>query len=71
MCIAAPGSVIAVHDGYIEVDYGGFVRQAMSAGVSVRPGDQVLVQMGIVIKVLGQAESISTREAWIDTLGHE
>ncbi len=53
MCLAIPGRIASIQDGYAEIDYGGVSRRASlrlmkTAGV----GDHVLVHAGFVIQIL-------------------
>ncbi len=65
MCIAAPGKIVRTHNKQADVDYGdGVVRTVLIAHHKVRPGDHVLVQMGIIVKILSNEESSSIQKAW-------
>jgi len=66
MCIAAPGKVTKVKKREVEVEYPGVSekRRAMLSGDKVNVGDMVMVQMGIVVKVLGASEAKEMKQAW-------
>lgn len=65
MCIAAPGKVVKVKSKQADVDYGGgIMRTVLLADHNVHVGDLVLVQMGIIIKILSQGDANEIRKAW-------
>lgn len=64
MCIAAPGRVIKVEGHKVTVQYPGVSRIALVGEEKVGVGDYVLVQMGIVIKVLTPEEAMASMDAW-------
>ncbi|HNQ31385.1 MAG TPA: HypC/HybG/HupF family hydrogenase formation chaperone [Candidatus Woesebacteria bacterium] len=64
MCIAAPGKVTRVDPQQVWVDYGEVHRPAMRASLSPRVGDYVLVQMGVVIKILSDKEARAIKTRW-------
>ena len=57
MCVAAPGKVISVEDGYAKVDYDGNIIKAHAGIVSGKPGDYVLVHAGMIIQTIKQQEA--------------
>lgn len=65
MCIAVPGTVTRVEKGFVLVSYPNLIEQkALSANLPIVLGDKVMVQMGIVVKVLTPAEAKSASVAW-------
>jgi hydrogenase expression/formation protein HypC len=64
MCIATPGKVIKVDGKKAVVKYSGESRQVLTGGESVKVGDYVMVQMGIVVKTASRAEVIESLKAW-------
>lgn len=66
MCIAAPGKVVEVKKKEVVVEYPGVAekRRAMLSGDKVKVGDMVMVQMGIVVKVLSAEEAHEVKQAW-------
>ena len=64
MCLAIPGKVISINHNKAEIEYPGQVRPAMVLDVPVVKGDYVMVQMGIVVKVLTKEEAESSLKAW-------
>lgn len=68
MCIAAPGRVTKIKGREVEVEYPGIQekRRAMVGGEKVKEGDVVMVQMGIVVRVLGEEEADEVVKAWND-----
>ncbi len=65
MCLAIPGKVIGIKNGRARVRYpGNIVNPALITDEKVEIGDSVLVQMGIIIKILTPAEASVSRKAW-------
>lgn len=66
MCIAAPGRVTKIKGREVEVEYPGLneKRRAMLSGDKVKVGEVVMVQMGIVVRVLGEEEARQVNESW-------
>ncbi len=59
MCLAIPGIVKNIKGQKVLVKYPMEERYALLAGEKVKVGDYVMVQMGIVIKVLTHEEALS------------
>lgn len=64
MCIAAPGKVTTITSKTATVSYGAVEHPAMIMDVVPKTGDYVLVQMGIIVKVLSEEERTSAENAW-------
>lgn len=64
MCIAAPGQVTKIEGRKATVKYPGESRFALIGDEAVKEGDFVMVQMGIVVKVLSSKEAKATLTAW-------
>jgi len=64
MCIAAPGKVIKKNGGKATVQYNKEIREVLLGEENAAIGDYVLVQMGIVIKVLTPTEAQESLQAW-------
>ena len=64
MCLAAPGKVIKVDGQRTIVQYPGETREAMTGGETVKKGDRVLVQMGIIVQKLSPDEAASASGVW-------
>lgn len=58
MCLAFPGKVKEIKGERVLVEYPQETRLALAGGEPVKLGDFVMVQMGIVIKIL------TSEEAW-------
>jgi hydrogenase assembly chaperone HypC/HupF len=68
MCIAAPGKVISIVNKMAKISYpGGIENKAMVMEVVPKVGDYVLVQMGIVLRILSKEEVRASRSAWSET----
>ncbi len=55
MCLAIPGRIIGIKDGFAEIDYSGVSRRAsLRLSQSAAVGDFVLVHAGFVIQILDE-----------------
>jgi len=55
MCLAIPGKIADIKDGYAEIDYGGVSKRAsLRLFENAKVGDCVLVHAGFVIQILDQ-----------------
>lgn len=55
MCLAVPGRIIRIKEGYADIDYSGVSRKASLRLVeSAAVGDYVLVHAGFIIQILDQ-----------------
>lgn len=57
MCLAVPGKIKSIEGKKVMVQYPGETRQVLVGDERIRIGDSVLVQMGIVIKILTPKEA--------------
>ena len=57
MCVAYPGTVLAVEDRTALVDFSGTKVEALTGLVRTKPGDRVLVHAGCVLQVLPPEEA--------------
>lgn len=64
MCLAFPGTVKEIKGLSATVKYPSFSKQVLVGDKNVKVGDKVLVQMGIIVKVLSKKESKSIQNAW-------
>lgn len=64
MCLAIAGQIKSVTGRKAVVKYPGETRVAMLSDDNVKPGDYVMVQMGIVVKKLTQSEANASLRAW-------
>jgi hydrogenase assembly chaperone HypC/HupF len=60
MCLAIPGKVKKIKGRQALVEYPGEVRPALIGEKGVKVGNYVLVQMGIIIKILSKKEAKTT-----------
>ncbi len=67
MCLAIPGKVKSVKGHSAVVQYPGETRTVMVGEEKLKPGDFVLVQMGIVIDILTPTEASESSKAWEQT----
>jgi len=66
MCIAAPGIVKKINGREASVEYPGLTQKALIGVKSLMVGDYVLVQMGIIVKIIDKQEKKSRQEVWRD-----
>lgn len=52
MCLATPGKITKIEGQKATVDYGSEKRQVLTGGEKIKVGDYVMVQMGIIIRIL-------------------
>jgi hydrogenase assembly chaperone HypC/HupF len=64
MCLAIPGKVKEIQGERLTVEYPTETRAALAGEIPVKTGDYVLVQMGIVIKVVTKKEAYESWDAW-------
>ncbi|HEX9007836.1 MAG TPA: HypC/HybG/HupF family hydrogenase formation chaperone [Patescibacteria group bacterium] len=64
MCLAYPGLVKEISGLKATIQYPSGTRQALVGDQKVKVGARVLVQMGIVVKVLSKKESNLITTAW-------
>lgn len=64
MCLAIPGRIIEKKGEKIIVEYPGEKRTALAGGMDVKSGEFVLIQMGIAIKKVTEAEAKRSWKAW-------
>ncbi|MFO0703210.1 MAG: HypC/HybG/HupF family hydrogenase formation chaperone [Patescibacteria group bacterium] len=64
MCIAAPGRVKEINGREALVSYPGTTQKALVGVKDLKVGDRVLVQMGIIIKIIDHKSEKQMTEAW-------
>ncbi len=64
MCLAIPGKIIEINGHSAIVQYPQEKRKVLVGDDPIKIGDFVMVQMGIVIKILSKKDAISTQKAW-------
>lgn len=65
MCLAIPGQIKSIEGREAEVDYVGYPpKKAIIGEMGVMVGDWVMVQMGIIAKVMTAEEAKSVLAAW-------
>lgn len=53
MCLAIPGKIISIQNGYAQIDYSGVTRSAsLRLFEDTKVGDYALVHAGFVIQIL-------------------
>ncbi len=73
MCIAVPGRVLSISDGWAKVDFSGNIVEADVRLVDAKVGDFVLVHAGCAIEVMkpSQADALAELLSEIEALSHE
>ena len=70
MCLAVPGRIRSIRDGYADIDYGGlFKRASIRLFPKAKNGDFVLVHAGFVIQVLDQNAGEELERLITETIG--
>lgn len=62
MCVAVPGKVVEISDGFATVDYNSNRIKAGTGAADVKPGDYVLVHAGLIIQKLSESEALEMQE---------
>ena len=70
MCLAIPGKIKEVKGRQVLVEYPEEARLALVGDEPVKVGDNVLVQMGIVVKILSDEEAAAAIDAWSNNGGN-
>jgi len=65
MCLAIPGKIKEIRDKMVLVEYPGQEREAFRGDEDVKVGDYVLVQMGVVSRILSKKDALEMQSAWI------
>ena len=67
MCVAVPGKVITSEEGQALVDVNGVSRRVSCVGLpDVRPGDFVLVSLGMAVERISEGEARALQSLWAD-----
>ena len=64
MCLAIPGKIKEIKGRQELIEYPKETRLALVGDDPVKVGDFVLVQMGIVVKILSKDEADAAIKAW-------
>ena len=62
MCVALPGTVTKIEDGFAVVDFSGNTVNAATGLVDVAVGDKVLVHAGCIIQKVQKEEAEELEE---------
>lgn len=65
MCLAIPGKVKKILDKKVLIEYPNVEREAFLGDADVKIGDYVLVQMGVVSRILTEENALEMQKAWI------
>ena len=69
MCVALPGEVKEIKDGFALVDFSGNTVQAATGLVDVAVGDRVLVHAGCIIQKVQKEEAEELEELFAELSG--
>jgi hydrogenase expression/formation protein HypC len=70
MCLAIPGRITGINDGYAEIDYGGVSKKAsLRLFENAVVGDRVLVHAGFVIQILEHDDGTELEKLIEETMG--
>lgn len=64
MCLAYPGIVKEINGLKAVVKYPSYSKNVLVGDRDVKVGDRVLVQMGIIVKIISRKESKLITDAW-------
>ena len=64
MCLGVPGRVVEVKGRTALVDFGGVVREVDATLEDVKPGDYVIVHVGVIISKLDEETAKETIRIW-------
>lgn len=64
MCLAIPGKVINIKGHKATIKYLDEEKSALVGDEKLKKGDYVMVQMGIVVKILTESEAQKSLKAW-------
>jgi hydrogenase expression/formation protein HypC len=64
MCLAIPGKVLKIKDSKAIIDYVQGQREAIIHDDSIKEGDYVLVQQGLVVQKISEKEALESINAW-------
>ena len=67
MCLAIPGKIIRIENGFAEIDYGGISKLASLRLIeNAKIGDYALVHAGFVIQILNTDEDYELEKLFKD-----
>lgn len=69
MCLAIPGKIKEIKGRQALVEYPDSITTALIGEKSVKAGDYVMVQMGIIIKIISKNEAALVLSSWQEALG--
>ena len=64
MCLAIPGQITEIDGHKATVKYPSEERDVLVGDDKIKKGDYVMVQMGIVVKVISEKEAKESLKAW-------
>lgn len=71
MCLAVPGRIVSIADGYGEIDYGGVSKKAsLRLFENAKIGDYALVHAGFVIQILDDNNGSELEKLIEETMGY-
>ena len=64
MCLAIPGKIKELRDRKVLVKYPEVEREALVGDTDLKVGDYVIVQMGVVTKIISKEDALEMQKAW-------
>lgn len=64
MCLAFPGQILKIDGHKATVKYPGEIRDVLVGDEEIKKGDFVMVQMGIVVKIVTAKEAKRSLKSW-------
>ena len=64
MCLAIPGKIKKIEGKKVIVKYPGEIREVLIGDKPIKVGNWVLVQMGVIIKIISSKEAQISLKAW-------
>ncbi len=68
MCLGIPGRVVEVRGNRALVDFGGVAREVDATLEEVKPGDYVIVHVGVIISKMDPETAEDTIRVWREML---
>jgi hydrogenase assembly chaperone HypC/HupF len=69
MCLAIPGQIKSIKGRTAKVKYTDSSRKALVGGANIKVGDWVMVEMGIISKIISAKEAKLMLAAWKEAEG--
>ncbi|MFH1642463.1 MAG: HypC/HybG/HupF family hydrogenase formation chaperone [Nanoarchaeota archaeon] len=71
MCLAIPGMIIEINDGFAMIDYGKEKRKARLLDEDIKVGDYVVVQNKLVLQSIQKDQALESIKLWKQAFSDE